>query len=171
MGFDKLIDLFIEFIDLFRFWQVIREYERGIVLTLGKYRDRELHPGIHWIWPFAIDEVHIDNVVTRTDALASICVTVKDGSEIRVDGIVKWNIRDIRKALLDVEGLDDVFKDATYSTVSRILRARTWEEIHSTDIDEVLTKECRKRAFRFGVEIESVELGDLSRPIQIVTLQ
>jgi len=164
--FDKLIDLFVDSINLFRFWQVIRPYEKGLVLTLGKHT-RTLEPGLYWIWPFAIDEVLTENITTRTVAQAGLNVTNKDGVELRADFIVKWHIHDIAKVLLGFDEPHDVLKDSTYSTVSRVLRESTWEEIIAPGFNERLRKECRKRGFSMGIDIESVEMGDLTRPIQI----
>jgi len=140
MGFEKLIDVLLEFIDLFRFWQVVDQYEEGVVLRLGKY-NRTLGPGIHWML-----------------------------QALRLDCIVRWKIKDIYKVLLETEGVDDVLKDATYATISKVVRAHTWDDIIKPDFSDTLTKEARKRAFRYGVEIEAVEFGDLVRPIHLALL-
>jgi len=167
--FDKLIDLFVEFVDQFRFWQVIRDYEEGVILTFGRYH-RTLGPGIHWLAPFSIQECLVENVVVRANAVSALDMTIKDGSSLRADAIVRWKIKDVRKFMLECEGKEDFIADTIYSTISRMLRERTWEQINEEGMDVLVTKECRKRGWRYGIEIESVEFGDLIQVIPLLTL-
>jgi len=169
MGFEKLIDVLLEFIDLFRFWQVVDQYEEGVVLRLGKY-NRTLGPGIHWMLPLALERAMLDTVTVRTTAMSSLDLTTYEDQALRLDCIVRWKIKDIYKVLLETEGVDDVLKDATYATISKVVRAHTWADIIKPDFSDTLTKEARKRAFRYGVEIEAVEFGDLVRPIHLALL-
>ena len=61
--FDRLFDFISGIIDLFVFWVIVDEYERGVVKTLGKRRRSKpvLAPGFHFVWPLGIDEVLVDN--------------------------------------------------------------------------------------------------------------
>lgn len=170
MGFEKLIDVLLEFIDLFRFWQVIDAYEQGIVLRLGQY-NRTLEPGIHWLAPFGIEQSLNDNITVRTNAIAALTITNHQGQSIHADAIIKWRIRDLKKFLLEVDSADDVIKDVAYSTISRTMRGLAWEQLINPEVDDYLTKECRRRGFRYGVEIESVELGDLVQSLPISILE
>jgi len=43
-----------------------------------------------------------------------------------------------------------------------LIAAHTWEQIQAEDFAEVLTKACRKQAWRFGIEIQRVQLSDLT---------
>lgn len=166
MGFEKLVDVLLQFIDLFRFWQVVEPFEQAAITRLGIYK-RTLDPGIHWLAPFGIENAYVDNVCVRTNAIAALNVTNIEGQAIRCDAIVKWQIRDLRKFTMEVEGTDDVIKDVAYSTISRAIRRTPWAEMLGPQIDETLTRECRRRGFRYGVEIESVELGDLVQTLPV----
>ena len=65
LGIDRLIDLFLQLVWLLKFWVVLDEYERAVVLTFGKRRlwwfhrwfmlrkSPVLEPGFHLILPFA----------------------------------------------------------------------------------------------------------------------
>ena len=75
--FDRLFDFLFRFIELFRCFTVINEYERGIVLRLGKY-NRELDKGFHWLLPLAIEEALSENVVITTINLNSQSLTDRD---------------------------------------------------------------------------------------------
>ncbi len=158
---DKLIDFVINIIDLFRFWHIIADYERGVVLRFGRFT-KELDPGIHWVIPFGIDHVISDNIVPRTVALGSQSLMTKDGHTVAVSAIVTAKIRHIRKALLEVEGVDHALVDSCTAAVAAHVGASTWEQLRAVESGDVLTKECRRQAFQYGLEIQRVQLSDIS---------
>lgn len=160
--FDKLVDLIVNFANLFRFWEVVDQYQRGIVLRLGKFH-REVGPGIHWLIPFNVDRVIETAVVTRTSDLRQAFLTINDGTTVAVSVVVRWNVKDVKKLLLDVWDYNDVIRDSVFGNVSRKVRAASWDELNSPSFAEELYKDCRKQAFRYGVEIEDVVLSDLCR--------
>lgn len=168
--FDRLIDLLVQFIDLFRFWTVIKEFERGVGLRLGRFW-KVMEPGLHWIIPFGIDEVLVDNVVTRTCGLNGITMTLRDGITVNVSAIVRFNIRDIKKALLEVEGIDDVIRDCTYGFISDVVRHSTWDELIRPETLDVVTTAARRRAWKYGIEIENVAFTDLTKAKALALIQ
>lgn len=161
MGVDKLIDLFINFIEAFRFFTVVDEFERGVVLRFGKFH-KELEPGFHFLIPLYVDRVLLDNVVPRTQNLGSQALTTSDGKHVVVSGIVTAHIKDVRKALLRVEGMDDALSDSCYSAIAEHVSAATWDVIRHPSFSETLTTACRKQAFKYGVEISRVQLSDVA---------
>jgi regulator of protease activity HflC (stomatin/prohibitin superfamily) len=166
--FDRLIDLFLQCIDLFRFFVVIDEFERAIVLRLGRYH-KTLEPGLHFILPFNIDNALVDNVVPRTQNLGSQGLTTADGKTITLSAVVTAQIRDIRKSLLEIENVDAALMDSCYATIGDLVVAHSWETILKPEFSEVLLKACRKQAFKYGIEILRVQLSDLtpSRAIRL----
>lgn len=162
---DRLIDLFLQFVELFRFFVVIDHYQRAVVLRLGHYH-RELGPGLHWMIPMAEDAL-VDNVKVRTTHMGDQVLTTLDGKTITVSGIIRWNISDIRKALLEVEGLDDVYRDVTVTTLADYVKNKTWEQLQDPVVTEELTKTARKMGWRYGVEVESLSLGNKAETMSI----
>ena len=160
--FDRLIDLLVEFVGIFVFWVVIDQYERGVVLRFGKFQ-REIGPGLHWLIPFGVDAAMTDNVVTRTDSLRNMTFTLRDGVSVVASAVVRYNIRDVKKALLEVEGIDHVMNDAILANMSDMVRASTWEDLPTPEFGEALSKACRKSGWKYGVEIENVAFSDLCR--------
>lgn len=167
--FDKLVDLASHFIELFKFWHVIDPYQMGVVIRLGKL-NREIGPGWHALIPFGVDRAIEINTVTKTADLWPATLTLRDGTTISVSVVIRYNIRDVKKALLEVDHIMDAIKDSVSGYVSRTVRAATWEELQSPEFAELLPKECRRRAWKYGIEIEDVVLGDLcrTRPITLI---
>lgn len=158
---DRLIDLLLQWISFFIPFVVIDQFERGVVLRFGRF-NRELEPGFHWIIPFEVERVIVDNVVPRTVNLGSQSLTTKDGKIVVVGGVVTARIRDIQKSTLEVEGVDDALQDSCYGAIGSLVAAHSWEEVQNEAFSETLTKACRRQAWRFGIEIDRVQLSDLS---------
>lgn len=169
--FDKLVDLIIEFIQLFHFMVVVTEYEKGVHLRLGKFL-RVLEPGPHFLIPFAVDQVLREAVVPTTHSLGDEATVTRDGKTAAFHAVVTYQVRDIRKALLDVNDTDHAVRDACAGEIGKLMRERTWEELqHSEALLDDLTAVCRKRGFRYGIEIMSVQLASLALAKNIRLMQ
>lgn len=159
---DTFIELLLASLDLLRFWTVLHPYERGVKLRLGKFL-HEVGPGIHWHWPMRVDIILSDNVVTRTVDLGGQSLYTKDGYGVTVKGVVTTSIKYIDKALLSVEGVDHALVDSCMATITRHVAGASWDELRTEDFADRLSTACRKRGWRYGLEIERVELTDLTR--------
>lgn len=169
--FDRLVDLIIEFVHLFHFMVVLPEYEKGVQLRFGKFV-RVLEPGLHFIYPFSIDEVMKEAVVPTTHSLGDEATVTKDGKTAAFHAIVTYRVHDIRKAMLDVNDTDHAVRDACAGEIGKVMRERTWEELqHSEALLDDLTSACRKRGFRYGIEIMAVQLASLALAKNIRVMQ
>lgn len=158
---DRLLDVLIQFITLFKFWAIYEPYEAGVLLRLGKFV-RVLEPGFHWRIPFGIDQCLAEHTVPTTHSLGDESATTADGKSIGYHAVVTYRVRDIKKALLEVSDVHHAVLDARAGEIGRTLRENTWEEIMFPSILEELTSSCRKRGFRYGIEIMSVQLAGLT---------
>lgn len=161
MGFEKLIDLIVQFLEFFRFATVIDCYERGVRLRFGKFVT-ELDPGFHWQWPFYIDSILNENVVPKLYHLATQSIMTKDGTPVAAGAVICYQIRSIEKALLEVESVSHAVADSCQGTVAEEILKATWDEVRGDDFSDRMTAACRKLGFRYGVEIMSVRFCELA---------
>ncbi len=136
---------------------VLHPYEGGVQLRLGKaWRVLE---GGHWYWkiPFA-DEILNEAIVPRTERLTGLATTTNDGKAIGFDAVITYRISDVLKALLDVHDLKDAIADSCAGIIGTELSNRTWGEVIHGDTVDALTAACRKRGWKWGVEIQLVQL-------------
>ena len=159
---DRLIDLLLQWVSFFVPFVVIDDFERGVVLRFGRF-NRVLEPGFHWIVPFEVDRVLVDNVVPRTMNMGAQSLTTSDGVQVALGLILTCRIHDIRKALLEVEGVDDAVRDCCYAEVGGIVHQHTWQEMQVEEINEDMLRACRRRAFQYGVEVMRVQISDLAK--------
>jgi regulator of protease activity HflC (stomatin/prohibitin superfamily) len=161
MGFEKLIDLLVQFLEFFRFCTIIECYDRGVRLRFGKYHGT-LEPGFHWQVPFFIDNVLNENVTPKLYQLATQSIMTRDSVPIAAGAVICYQIRSIEKALLEVDTVAHAVADSCQSTVAEEILAASWEEVRAPEFSERITTACRKRGFRYGVEIMSVRFCELA---------
>lgn len=161
MGIDKLIDLVIQFLEFFRFCTIIDCYERGVRLRLGKFVE-ELEPGLHWQWPFNIDNILNESVVTKLYHAPTQAIITSDGKTVIICVIVAHSIRSIKKALLEVSDVYDAVRDSCIATVAEMINHAPAAEVMREGFFDQLTVECRKRGWKYGVEIESVRIAEFT---------
>lgn len=178
--FERLIDLLVDFLGLFKFFTVLDEFEEGIVLTWGRPRNKRflglfgqshVGPGFHWIWPLAIEQVLVDNVVLTTSKLDSQSLTTRDGVGIIISAAITWKIKYVRKMLLEVESPDEALEDSTYGVIGQMVESRTWSEICDPAFTDELVKAIRRKAFKWGIEVEEVYIVNKTRSVSLRLIQ
>jgi regulator of protease activity HflC (stomatin/prohibitin superfamily) len=137
--------------------EIVPPYNGGVQLRMGALL-RVLEGG-KWYWkiPFA-DHIITENVVPRTERLTGLATTTKDGKAIGFDAVITYRITDIQKALLDVNDLKDAIADSCAGIIGTELSNSMWSAIVHGETVESLTAACRKRGWKWGVEIQLVQL-------------
>jgi regulator of protease activity HflC (stomatin/prohibitin superfamily) len=159
--FDLIVQTILEFLHLFKFFGVLDPYQAGVKLRLGKFVT-VLENGFYWQWPFGIEQVLTEHIVPTTHSLGEESITSKDGKSITFHAIVTYKVNDVRKALLEIQDVDHAVRDACSGECGRVLHESTWDEIIDVAILDTLTAACRKRGWRYGIEIMSVQLAGLA---------
>ena len=144
--------------------RVVNQYERGIVLRLGKYK-KTLGPGLNIINPF-FDKVTKVDVRTRPMDIPKQEVITKDNVTVNVDAVVYSRVINPQKAVLETTD----FSYATSTFAQTALRDVTG----NFDLDEILSKrdeiseKIREivdvQTDKWGIDIESVKLQNIELP-------
>ncbi len=160
--FDKLIDKLVDCISFFYFMTIMRDYQQGVVLRLGKYH-RTLEPGLRFHWPCGIEDVLYDDVVWSTYNLDPQSLITKDDVDITVGAIITWKVHNIKKILLEVEGKHEVMVDCAYGEIASLMMQATYEEARKPEMLEAITKAVRAKAFKYGIEVSQVRYSDFAK--------
>jgi regulator of protease activity HflC (stomatin/prohibitin superfamily) len=145
--------------------RVARQWERAIVLRLGKYHGLR-GPGLFWIVPL-IDTVSswIDQRVITTNFNAEETLT-SDTVPVNVDAVLFWLVYDPEKAALEVQDYSRAVSWAAQTALrdiigrtylSDLLRGR--ERIEG-DLQKLIDDRCTP----WGVTVQSVEMRDVIIP-------
>ncbi len=161
--FDKIIDFLISIIELFRFFYVIRQWERGIILRFGKWTNVILQPGYHFIWPLAIDEVHTIDIIPYVTELDPQTVVMKDKIVIVIQALVKWEVIKPEVCLIEVANENDAVKEFTQGAIHSVLAEALYSTAEIKDIEKKVKEVARKEVGNWGIKIHSVVIKSFGK--------
>lgn len=161
--FDKLIDFLISIIELGRFFWVIRDWERGINLRFGKWTGKVMGPGLHFICPFAIDEVHTINITPTVAELDSQTIITKDKIVVVVQALIKYEVMKPEICLIKVENEIDAVKEFTQGAIHSVIVDIDYTLANVKDIEEKVRDLARKEVIKWGIKIHSVVIKSFGK--------
>lgn len=94
---DRLLEFLLQGLQLFQPFVVLRAYERGVVLRLGRFH-REIGQGFHWLIPLRVEEVQATNIVLETMNVGPQSLTTADGVSIVISVVVSFRIENVRRS-------------------------------------------------------------------------
>ena len=148
--------------------KIARQWERGVVLRLGKYQGLR-GPGLFWILPF-IDSVTawIDQRVITTNFNAEETLT-SDTVPVNVDAVLFWMVYDPEKAALEVQDYARAVSWAAQTALRDIIgRTSLTDLLRGRErIEGELQKLIDDRCTPWGVTVQSVEMRDVVIPASL----
>jgi len=148
--------------------KVARQWERAVVLRLGKYQGLR-GPGLFWIVPF-VDTVTtwIDQRVITTNFNAEETLT-SDTVPVNVDAVLFWMVYDPEKAALEVQDYARAVSWAAQTALRDIIgRTSLTDLLRGRErIEGELQKLIDERCTPWGVTVQSVEMRDVVIPTSL----
>jgi hypothetical protein len=145
--------------------RIARQWERGIVLRLGRYREMR-GPGLFWVVPF-IDVVSswIDQRTITTSFAAEQTLT-SDTVPVNVDAVLFWMVHDPQKAALEVQNYGQAVSWAAQTALRDIIgRTPLIDLLRGREkIENELQTLIDQRSNPWGVTVQSVEMRDVVIP-------
>jgi regulator of protease activity HflC (stomatin/prohibitin superfamily) len=144
--------------------KVVNQYERGVVLTLGKFSGLR-NPGLNVIVPIFQRMITVD-VRTNTIDIPKQEVITKDNVTVNVDAVVYFRVVDSSKAILEVANFiyassqfaQAALRDVTGNVELDALLGKR-DEV-SAQIKEIVDTQTEK----WGIDIESVKIQNIELP-------
>lgn len=124
--------------------RIVDQFERGLVLTLGKYSNTR-DPGLNWIFPGIQRMIKIDMRITTVDIPQQEVIT-KDNVPVGINAVVYFQVESAEKAILNI-------KDYTLA-VSQYAQAALRDVIGGIELDALLS-EREQVAEKIQVIVES----------------
>lgn len=144
--------------------KVVKQYERGVVLTLGKFTGIR-QPGLRVIIPIFQQMTRVDMRSTPIDVSKQEVIT-KDNVTAGVDAIVFFRVIDAPKAVLETTNY-------VYAT-SQFAQAALRDVTGNFELDELLSKReeiSRKikeivdqQTDQWGIDVENVKIQNIELP-------
>jgi regulator of protease activity HflC (stomatin/prohibitin superfamily) len=160
-----LVVLVIVGLVLMRAPQIAEQWERAVVLRLGRFVGLR-GPGLFWIVPFA-DRVStwIDQRTITTSFAAEQTLT-SDTVPVNVDAVLFWMVHDAEKAALEVQDYAQAVSWAAQTALRDIIGRTTLTELlrGRERIETELQQLIDQRSNPWGVTVSSVEMRDVVIP-------
>jgi regulator of protease activity HflC (stomatin/prohibitin superfamily) len=145
--------------------KIARQWERAVVLRLGKYVGLR-GPGLFWIIPF-VDTISawIDQRVITTGFAAEETLTM-DTVPVNVDAVLFWIVYDPEKAALEVQNYSAAVSWAAQTALRDIIGRTSLSDLlrGRERIEDELQKLIDERSNPWGVTVQSVEMRDVIIP-------
>lgn len=168
---NKFWEVLLEFIELFKFWQVIDPYEKGVRIRLGKSNNVVLENGFHWMLPFKLDTIPTLRHVKSVKELGSQTVTTKDDVRIGIQAVVKYEIKDVAKAILEVDDEVEAIAEMTQGIIRTVSTRTNYIDINTETFETEIRDLARKEGDRWGIKVISVTIKSLGKMPTIRLMQ
>lgn len=148
--------------------KVAKQWERGVVLRLGRFVGLR-GPGLFWVIPF-FDKVSswIDQRVVTTSFAAEETLT-SDTVPVNVDAVLFWMVHDSEKAALEVQDYAQAVSWAAQTGLRDIIGRTSLTELlrGREQIEAELQLIIDERSNPWGVTVQSVEMRDIVIPASL----
>lgn len=149
---------------LFMALKVVAQYERGVILRLGRFVGvRE--PGLRVIIPFIDRMWKVDTRIVTMDVAAQEVIT-RDNVTIKVDAVVYLRVVNADSAVLKVADYIRATSLIAQTTLRSVLGQSELDEIlaHRDKLNERLQQIVDEQTDPWGVKVSTVEIKDVQLP-------
>ena len=144
--------------------KVVKEYERGVRFTLGKYTGI-MKPGLRIVVPVFQTWERVDLRVKAVDVPDQDCIT-KDNVSVRVNAVLYFKVAEAEKAILGVENYFYATSQLSQTTMRDIVGEVTLDELLNKrdQISNRIQQIVDKATDPWGIKVESVDLKHVELP-------
>ncbi|AZO08685.1 MULTISPECIES: slipin family protein [unclassified Mesorhizobium] len=138
--------------------RILREYERGVVFTLGRFTGVK-GPGLIILVPFIQQMVRVDLRVVVQDVPPQDVIS-RDNVSVKVNAVLYFRIVDAERAIIQVEDFMTATNQLAQTTLRSVLGKHELDEMLAerdklnSDIQDILDQ----RTDAWGIKVSNVEI-------------
>ncbi len=138
--------------------RILREYQRGVIFTLGRFTGVK-GPGLIILFPYIQQMVRVDLRTIVLDVPTQDVIS-HDNVSVHVNAVVYFRVVDPEKAIIQVEDFYNATSQLAQTTLRSVLGRHELDEMLSEreqlnfDIQEILDKQTDA----WGIKIANVEI-------------
>jgi regulator of protease activity HflC (stomatin/prohibitin superfamily) len=148
---------------------IIKQYERSIILRLGKY-NRQVGPGMRTRFPF-IEIVLVVDIREKVREFKAERMLTKDNVPVTIDAILRYKIIEDRAkdAILNVENFNQMIKQVSQTTLRNNIGSSVFQDILSKreEINQHVKSIISQEAGSWGIEVTGVEVRQVIIPQEL----
>ncbi len=145
--------------------RIINQYERGVVLRLGKVRPDVKQPGFRIIIPI-VDQMRKVALRTVTLPIETQKIITKDNVSIDVAAVAYYQVADPIKAIVEIENVVSATYQIAQTTVRNVVGQSALDEVLSdtAKINDSIKAILDQATEKWGIYVSTVELKDIALP-------
>ena len=148
---------------------LINQYERAIILRLGKYL-KQLNPGIQIRIPI-IDNVLVIDIREKVREFKAERMLTKDNIPVTIDAILRYKIieKRVNDTILNVENFNEMIKQISQTTLRNSIGSSLFQEILSKreEINHSIRDLISEESNNWGIAVTGVEIRQVIIPQEL----
>ena len=138
--------------------KILREYERGVIFTLGRFY-KVKGPGLIIVIPIIQQMVRVDLRTVVMDVPTQDVIS-QDNVSVKVNAVVYYRVIDPEKAVINVERFMDATSQLAQTTLRSVLGKHELDEMlaERDKLNEDIQKILDRQTDGWGVKVSNVEI-------------
>ncbi|WOI54146.1 slipin family protein [Parvularcula sp. LCG005] len=140
-------------------FKILKEYERGVVFTLGRVSKRGIGPGIVILIP-VVQQMRKVDMRTLVHDVPSQDVISRDNVSVKVNAVIYYRVIDAVRAVVQVENYQTATSQLAQTTLRSVLGKHELDEMLqerdklNKDIQHILDEQTEA----WGIKVANVEI-------------
>jgi regulator of protease activity HflC (stomatin/prohibitin superfamily) len=145
--------------------RLINQYQRGVVLRLGRVRPSVKEPGLRLIIPI-VDQMRKIDIRIVTLPVESQKIITKDNVSIDVAAVAYYQVSDPIKSVVEIQNVISATYQIAQTTVRNVVGQSALDEVLSSTaaINDKIKKILDVATTKWGIFVSTVELKDIQLP-------
>lgn len=168
MFFLPTIIALIAIVTVFKSVRIVNQYEKGIVMRLGKFK-AVVDPGLNFVIPYLETLIKVD-IRERVINVDPQHVITKDNVLVTVDAVIYFKVVDPVKAEFEVEDFDLAATTLAQTNLRNVIGDKSLDEILTArDVINTSLRDVLDEATHgWGVKVTRVEVQKIDPPAEII---
>jgi regulator of protease activity HflC (stomatin/prohibitin superfamily) len=148
---------------------IIKQYERAIILRLGKYHE-QVGAGVRSRIPF-VDSILVVDIREKVREFKAERMLTRDNVPVTIDAILRYKIIDerARDAILNVENFNEIIQQVAQTTLRNNIGSSAFQDILSRreEVNQHIRAVIASEASNWGIEVTGVEIRQVIIPQEL----
>ncbi len=147
--------------------RILKEYERGVILRLGRCVGIR-GPGLILLMP-ALEQMTTVSLRTVATEIPPQDVVTKDNVTVKVTAVVYSKVVDPQRAIIEVESYKYALSQLAQTALRAVIGQHILDEVlgEQVKLQESLSTALASQTDKWGVKIDHVEMKNIDLPVEM----
>jgi len=144
--------------------RIVDQFERGVVLTLGKYTSTR-QPGLRWIFIGIQRMVKVDLRIITASIPQQEAIT-KDNVPVGINAVVYFRVESAERAVLEIENFSRAVKEYAQGALRDIIGGIELDSLlaEREKISQEIKKNVDAATKEWGINVTDIKIQDIELP-------